>query len=130
MKIFRPLLTACFVLSALAIAAHAADLSGTWKWTSQTKSGPVEITAILLLKDGALTGTVAGRQGPANITDASIKDGVVTFSVARGNAGQQVVFKYSGKFDGDTLTGTIERPGPNGAAPTKTEWKATRSKSP
>jgi hypothetical protein len=127
MKISRALLAVCFVLSALTIAARATDLSGTWKWTSATKSGPAEITAVLLLKDGTLTGTVTGRQGPADISDASVKDGVVAFSVVRGTADQKVVIKYQGKFDGDTLTGTIERPGPNGAATTRTEWKATRA---
>jgi hypothetical protein len=126
MKNLRPFLAACFVLSVLVIAAHAADISGTWKWTSATKSGPAEITAVLVLKDGALTGTVAGRQGPAEISDASIKDGVVAFSVVRGTD-QKVVIKYQGKLDGDTLTGTIERPGPNGTPSTKTGWKAARA---
>jgi hypothetical protein len=125
MKILRALLATGLVLSVLTFAAHAADLSGTWKWTSQTKSGPTEITAVLALKDGALTGTVAGRQGPADISDASVKDGVIAFSVVRGTD-QKVVIKYQGKVDGDTITGTIERPGPNGAAPVKTDWKATR----
>ena len=127
MKILRAFLAACLVLSVFAIAAHAADLSGTWKWTSATKSGPAEITAVLVLKDGALTGTVTGRQGPAEISEASVKDGVVAFSVVRGTPAQKVVFKYHGKLDGDTITGTIERPGPNGAASSTTDWKATRA---
>jgi hypothetical protein len=93
MKILRAFLAACLVLSVFAIAAHAADLSGTWKWTSATKSGPAEITAVLVLKDGALTGTVTGRQGPAEISEASVKDGVVAFSVVRGTPAQKVVFK-------------------------------------
>ena len=114
MKTLRAFATICLASALLALSAHAADLSGTWKWTSSTKSGPAEITAVLLLKDGALTGTVTGRQGPAEISEASVKDGMVAI-------------KYQGKIDGDAITGTIERPGPNGAAPTKTEWKATRA---
>ena len=53
--------------------------------------------------------------------------GVVAFSVVRGTPAQKVVFKYHGKLDGDTITGTIERPGPNGAASSTTDWKATRA---
>ncbi len=127
MKTLRAFATICLASALLALSAHAADLSGTWKWTSSTKSGPAEITAVLLLKDGALTGTVTGRQGPAEISEASVKDGMVAFSVVRGTTDQKVVIKYQGKIDGDAITGTIERPGPNGAAPTKTEWKATRA---
>ena len=82
-----------------------------------------------MLTAGALTGVVAGRQGPAAIGDAIFKDGVVAFTVTRGTPETQVVFKYSGKFDGDTITGTIEKPAPQkDAPPVKTEWKATRTK--
>jgi hypothetical protein len=104
----------------------AADLTGTWKWTSVTATGSVEMTAVLLHKDGALTGAVTGRQGPADIGDASVKDGQVAFSVTRGTAENKVVIKYAGKLNGDTITGTIERPGPKGV-PTSVEWKAKRA---
>jgi hypothetical protein len=126
MKILRPLLAAMFAASVLATAAFAADLSGTWKWTSVTATGPVEMTAVLLHKDGTLTGTVTGRQGPADIGDASVKNGQVAFSVTRGTAENQVVIKYAGKIEGDTITGTIERPGPKGV-PASSEWKAKRA---
>jgi hypothetical protein len=126
MKFPRLLLAAVFAASVLATAAFAAELSGTWKWTSVTATGPVEMTAVLLHKDGALTGTVTGRQGPADIRDASVNGGQVAFSVTRGTAGNKVVIKYSGKLAGDTITGTIERPGPKGE-PTKLPWKATRA---
>jgi hypothetical protein len=126
MKTIRPLFAAFLAASVLATAAFAADLSGTWKWTSVTATGPVEITAVLLHKDGALTGTVTGRQGPADISNASFKDGQVAFNVTRGTADNQIVIKYAGKVEGDTITGTIERPGPKGV-PTTTEWKAKRT---
>jgi autotransporter translocation and assembly factor TamB len=128
MKTLRTLSAACLAASVLALAAYAADLTGDWKWTSQSASGAVQMTAKLVQKDGALTGTVTGRQGPAEIADASLKGGVVAFSVTRSSGGKTMVIKYEGKIEGDTITGTIERPGPNGAAPTKTEWKASRGK--
>lgn len=125
MKISRHLFTAFLAVSALAATAFAADISGNWKWTSVTKTGPVDITANLVLTDGTLTGIVTTRQGPAAIGDASVKDGVVSFTVTRSAKTQTVVIKYNGKFDGDTITGTIEKPGPDGA-PVKTDWKASR----
>ena len=38
------------------------------------------------------------------------------------------VIKYAGKLEGDAIKGTIERPGRDGGAATKTDWTATRAK--
>ena len=113
--------------SVLTLSAFAADISGKWKWTAQGRNGPMETIATLALKDGALTGTVSGRMGDAPIGDASLKDGKVAFTVTREFDGNKFVIKYEGKFEGDTITGTIERPGRDGDAPVKLEWKATRA---
>ena len=127
MKPLPKLIAAFVAASALTVSAFAADLTGSWKWTAQGRNGPMEATAKLDLKDGVLTGTVAGRMGDAPIGDASFKDSQVAFTVTREFNGNKIVIKYEGKFEGDTITGTIERPGRDGGAPTKTEWKATRA---
>lgn len=126
MKTLPKLIAAFVVASALTISAFAADVSGTWKWTAQGRNGPMEATAKLALKDGALTGTVSGRNGDAPIGDGSFKDGKIAFTVTREFNGNTIVIKYEGQLEGDTITGTIDRPGRDGGAPTKTEWKATR----
>ena len=130
MKTPRILLTAFFAVSFLSVAALAADVAGSWKWTSVTKTGGAsEVTAKLAMKDGVLTGSVTSRQGPADITDATFKDGVVAFTVTRASSPTSlVVFKYSGTVEGDTILGTIERSGPNPGPATTTDWKATRTK--
>jgi len=127
MKTLRLLLAAFLAASVFTLAARAADLSGDWNWTSQSTTGPVQMSAKLLQKDGNLTGTVAGRQGPAEISNASIKAGVVTFTVVRGVAPNIVTFTYTGTIAGDTITGTIERT-TAGGKPFKSEWKASRVK--
>ena len=113
--------------SVLTLSAFAADISGKWKWTTQGRNGPMETTSTLALKDGVLTGTVSGRMGDAPIGDASLKDGKVAFTVTREFDGNKFVIKYQGKFEGDTIVGTIERPGRDGDAPVTSEWKATRA---
>lgn len=128
MKIFRNLLTAIAAVSVLSIAAFAADISGNWKWTTQGRNGPMENTAKLELKDGTLTGTINGRMGDAPIGDASYKDGKVAFTVTREFNGNKIVIKYDGKFEGDTITGTVVRPGRDGDDPVTLEWKASRVK--
>jgi len=117
-------LVAVFVLT---LAARAADLSGNWKWISQGSNGPVRVSATFVHKDGKLTGMVTGRQGPAEISNASMKDDVVTFTVIRGVTPNRVIFTYTGKITGDTITGTIERD-PESASPSKSDWKAKRVK--
>jgi hypothetical protein len=128
MKTLRILTTACFAAVVLTVAARAADLTGDWTWTSQSPTGPVKMSAKLVQKKDALSGTVTGRQGPAEIKDASIKDGVVTFTVVRGNPlSNKTTFTYSGVIAGDTITGTILRNIP-GNPPFQIEWKASRVK--
>ena len=127
MKTLRTFTTVCFAVAFLTVAARAADLSGNWKWTSQSSSGPVQMSATLLHKDGALTGTVTGRQGPAEIGEASIMGSVVAFTVIRGVAPNIVTFKYTGTIAGDTITGTILR-SVDGTPPREVVWKAERAK--
>ena len=129
MKTPRFLLTALFAVSALTVTTFAADLTGHWKWASVSKAGgPSEMNAVLKVKDGVITGTVTGRQGPAEVSEGSFKDGAVAFSVVRVSTAQTVTFKYSGKLEGDVITGTIERPGKEAGAVIKSDWKATRVK--
>ena len=138
LKLIAALGAACF----LTVAAFAADAApaaasptGTWKWTQQGRNGGAgfELTVKLELKDGALTGTMAGFQGPQGhvpdqaITDASFKDGVVAFSVTREFNGNKFTTKYSGKLDGDSIKGESERPGRDGNV-RKSEWNPTRAK--
>jgi hypothetical protein len=124
MKILRTLLTFLFLavgLSALARAAEA-DASGKWEWSVSGPHGDITITAEFTHKEGALTGTVTARGNPAPISSASVKDGVVKFTVIRGE-GYEVY--YSGKLEGDRITGTMDRPGPEGRD--VIPWNATRS---
>ncbi len=128
MKILRNLGAALIAASLLSVAAVAADLTGSWKWTTEGRNGPMETTAKLsVAKDGTLTGSVAGRQGDTPIGDASFKDGVVAFTVTREFHGHKIVIKYQGKFEGDTITGSTERPARGSDSTVKSEWKATRA---
>ena len=135
----------------MAVVAFAADASGTWKWTQQGRGGgggkgggggggkggggqPQEITLTLVAKDGKLTGKLSqpGRGGGepvvTEISAASIKGDDVAFSIERDFNGTKFVTKYMGKLDGDSIKGSIERPGFNGGEATKTDWEAKRSK--
>jgi hypothetical protein len=139
MKSYQKLLTAFFAACFMAVAAFAADASpaGTWKWTAPGRGGNPgqEQTLVLEMKDGKLTGTLKGMSGgqfeipDTAISAASVKDGMIAFEVAREFGDFKIVTKYSGKLEGDTITGSTERPGRGeGAAPQKADWVAKRSK--
>jgi len=127
MKNTRSFLAAIGAAFVLTLAAFAGDPTGTWKWTVEGRNGPREATAKLELRDGALSGSVSGRNGDTAIGDATFKDDAIAFTVKREFNGNSFVIKYDGKLDGDNITGTIERPNRDGGT-TKVDWKATRAK--
>lgn len=128
------MLAATFVATCLmTTAAVAADPTGSYKWTAEGRNGPQEITVKLVFKDGQLTGTVTqpGRRGGAptviDISNASFKDDVVTFSVVVEYNTNKTVTTYKGKLSGDTITGAAVESGRGGdAPPTMLDWTATR----
>ncbi len=130
-KLIAAIAAACFV----SVAAFAADASGTWKWTQQGRQGGAgfEVTLKLEVKEGALSGTLLGMQGPQGaipdvaIGDASVKGDVVSFSVTREFNGNKRTSKYEGKLEGDTIKGSVERQGRDGNT-MKSDWVATRAK--
>jgi hypothetical protein len=113
----------------VAAASSAPDPTGTWKWTvSPAGSGQTfEVSAKLSYADGKLTGTYQSRMGEAPISDASFKDGAVAFSVVRQRDGNTFTIKYKGTLSGDTITGTLDLPGFDGADGTTVDWKASRA---
>ena len=126
----------------MSAAVFAADPSGNWKWTEQSRGSrgggggggtPREVTLTLAVKDGKLTGKMnrPGRDGNVTATEISngmIKGDEISFSVERQYGDNKFVTKYSGKLAGDTITGNSESPGRNGGEPTKREWMAKRAK--
>lgn len=128
MKILRTLFAA--LLAAVSVAtALAADATpaGTWKWTANGPQGPLQIQARLEAKDGAVTGAIITPGGELPISEGTFKDGMVNYIVVREIRGEKLRVKYSGKLEGDTLTGTIDRPLPGSDEHQVVDWKATRT---
>jgi hypothetical protein len=105
------------------------DPSGHWNWTVTPPGGDrtYQVSATLVYSLGVLTGNYHGRFGDAPISEASFKDGLVTFSVLREHEGRPFVLRYSGAFEGNSLTGTVAIPPLDGAPASTISWSATRS---
>ena len=133
LKLLAAICAACF----LTLSAFAADASpaGTWKWTPPARgSNPaVERSLKLDYADGKLTGTMLAvdmgqfKMPDTAIADGAFKDGTVSFTVTTDFNGTKRVTKYEGKLDGDTIKGSTEGTGRDGA-PQKRDWTATRAK--
>jgi hypothetical protein len=100
--------------------------TGTWKWSMEINGQTRDRTLKLKLDGDKLTGSMPGRNNTStDIEDATFKDGQISFTVTRDRNGQKTVSKYTGKLDGDTIKGKIERTS-NGDT-TTTDWTAKRS---
>ena len=143
------LITAVLALGAVGTARAAdkkTDPNGTWSWTMQGRGGaaanpdaPVRKVTLKLKADGEkLTGTIAqpaGRGGgdgaaaaprETEISDGKVKGDEISFSVKREFQGNAIVTKYTGKVDGDTITGKTETPGRDGGEARTRDWVAKR----
>jgi len=127
-KFFASLLGALVLTATVFAAAAASSPAGSWKWTAQGRNGPQENTAKFELKGDVLTGTVTNPRAEAAISGGTFKDGAIAFTTELTFGENKIVIKYAGKLEGDSIKGTIERPGRDGGAATKTDWVATRVK--
>jgi hypothetical protein len=111
----------------LAEEKKPANVDGKWTWTYKTKDGKDAEAAIKLKQDGEkLTGAYLARDGKETpIQNGKIKGDELSFDVDRDMGDQKMLFKYSGKLSGDTITGKIvfgrDKPLPH-------EWEAKRAK--
>jgi len=142
------LLTAAIALGTVATVQAADKVDGTWSWAQQGRRGgqggnenaTPRKTTLKLKSDGekvtgTLTAPAGGRGGggggepmPVEISDGKIKGSDLSFSVKREFNGNAIVTKYSGKLEGDKITGKVERPGRDGGEARSTDWTATREK--
>lgn len=100
------LIFASLVLAAFTTFGADTTAAGIWKWSLAGQTGE---TVLTLKQDGEkLTGSYTNQFGKAEITDATLKDGAITFKVKREFNGQAFVIKYSDKLSADKITGKCE----------------------
>jgi hypothetical protein len=136
----KKLLFVTTILLVVAFVAVAADVSGKWTYEAPGRGGnPGRPTTITLKAEGMkLTGTVPGGGGrggggggtpppDVEISNGKVNGNNVSFEVKRSTQNGDIVTKYEGTVDGDSLKLNITRPGMNGGDPTTTEVVAKRA---
>ena len=112
---------------------QAADVAGTWTWTTPGRNGgdPQKSTLKLKVDGDKVTGTLTAPGRGGNSTDIQIEDGKikgdeVSFKITREFQNNKRVSKYSGKLSGDTIKG--QREFDRNGETQKQDWEAKRDK--
>jgi hypothetical protein len=122
------LVAACAAVAGPARAGDHCDLTGTWKWYYHRDGKDREASVKLKMEGHRLTGALVGKAGQeTKIYESTFKDGTVSFRAPGVTPdGNLMTHLYSGKVEGDTITGTvhIERDGKKFSG----KWVARRVK--
>ncbi len=124
------ILTVGLFVSLSLFGQKPADITGTWvgSATLEGMGDPNELTLVLELKDGELTGHMSDQfdtMTESPISDVELGEGTFKFSTyAIGPGGGNLTLIFKMKVDGDSMSGILEVPdmGVNG------EWEATKQK--
>jgi len=109
------------LLGLFALAASAADISGTWKATAEGPNGSMQRTFEFKVDGSKVTGkSTSSMIGESVINDGKIEGDTVTFNIKANFGGEEMKLNYKGKISGDTIKFTVE--GPNGPI----EWNAKK----
>ncbi len=111
------------------MAQKPSDLVGTWVGMATVEGvEPNELTLVLEMKEGKLTGHMTGQYGAmseAPISEIKLEEGVFSFHVAWVDpSGQGVTFIFKMKVDSDSMKGDLEIPDLD----MKGAWEAIKQK--
>ena len=99
--------------------------AGEWTWEYESFGGrQAKDSVTLAVEETKVTGEHTGFFGPTKIEDGKIDGSAISFLVSRTFGDRTIKSKYSGKVDGDKITGSIETEGFNDAQ--TIDWKAFR----
>jgi hypothetical protein len=83
------------------------DVSGTWDLTVETPQGAMSLTSTFKQDGEKLTGTQSSQMGEMPL-EGTLKGADIAFAIVIDMQGQQMTITYTGKVDGETMSGTIE----------------------
>lgn len=85
----------------------APNVTGSWDMAVETPQGTMSLTAALKQDGEKLTGTQTSQMGEIAL-EGSVKGSDIAFAIVINMQGQDMTITYTGKIDGDTMSGTIE----------------------
>ena len=101
------------LLAVFAVAAAAADVTGTWKGTAETPNGTIERTFVFKVDGNKLTGeTTSQMMGKSTITDGKVDGDNLSFTITVKFQDNELKLNYTGKVNGNEIKFHVE--GANG----------------
>ena len=83
------------------------DVTGTWESTVESPQGTISSIATYKQEGEKLTGTHVGQMGEVSLK-GTVKGNEINYTITVDMDGQQLTITYSGKVDGDTITGNAD----------------------
>jgi len=112
-----------------AVAACAADISGTWKGTAEGPQGNLERTFVFKVDGAKLTGETSSQMlGKSVINDGKVDGDNISFTITANMQGNELKLMYKGKVSGDELKLTSEAAGGGGGGFGTIQWVCKREK--
>ena len=99
------------LIASFALTASAADVSGTWKASTETPNGSFETTFVFKADGEKVSGTISNQfTGETQISDGRIEGDNLSFTVAANFNGNEFKLNYKGKVDGNEMKLTVTIP--------------------
>jgi len=98
------------------------DVTGVWELTVESPQGAMTSTATYKQDGEKLTGTHVGQMGELPLA-GTVKGADIAYTITIEAQGQQFTMTYTGKINGDAITGTVDFGGMGSAS-----WSAKRKK--
>jgi hypothetical protein len=110
-------LAALAIVAVLALAAWAADVSGTWVMSTPGRDGQMMERDFTIAQDGnkikvtmQMPGRPGGGEGREMVGEGTIEGNAIAWAFTfQGRDGQEMKMEYKGTVDGDTMKGTTTR---------------------
>jgi opacity protein-like surface antigen len=105
----RLLVLATILMAIFALAALAADISGTWKGTADFQGQAIERTFVFKVDGSKLTGeTTSELLGKSTIEDGKIDGDNISFTITANFQGNELKMNYKGKVVGNTIKLSVD----------------------
>jgi len=106
-------LIALAVVAVFALAAWAADVSGTWEMSSPGRGGEMMTRDITIVQEGdKIKVTMPGRPnqdgtpGEPIVSEGTVEGNAIQWKVVRQTPRGEMTMEYKGTIEGDTMKGT------------------------
>lgn len=88
-------------------AVAAVDVTGTWDVAVETPQGTMSLASTFKQDGEKLTGTQSSQMGD-NTLEGTVKGAGIAFVIVIDMQGQELRISYTGKIEGDSMSGSIE----------------------